>query len=191
MTTTRRTARMTKPANGYMARAEQATAIAAPTKIAAIAEPAKATKPGRGYVAFEMKHIAPSIDMVTMTANKSFSVLGANGAHATIWEGEKFTAVRAGSLGPDMWYIVRNVTGTKKCSCPANKPCKHEIAVQAKQAKAAVVVPQISEEAKAKQEETALYEKIKARAKYASQGHEDAVWNSAPLNGNRGFSLFR
>jgi hypothetical protein len=64
-----------------------------------------------------------------MTARKDMLVEGTNGASVSIKAGEKFTIVRAGSLGPDMFYIVRNITGEKKCSCLATKPCLHEIYV--------------------------------------------------------------
>lgn len=80
----------------------------------------------RGYIAFEMRYIGSSIDSVAMTALKTFTVAGENGASVTIEAGEKFHAVRASSLGQDKWYIVRNVTGMKRCTCVSHKPCVHE-----------------------------------------------------------------
>lgn len=80
----------------------------------------------RGYVAVQMSFDART-DKVEMTARQDMTIEGTNGASIRLSKGEKFTAVRAGSLGPDMWYIVRHVSGAKKCSCPATKPCVHEI----------------------------------------------------------------
>jgi hypothetical protein len=68
---------------------------------------------------------------VECVANKDMTITGENGAIVTLKKGEKFTAVRAASLGENMWYIVRQVSGEKKCSCPATKPCRHEKLVAA------------------------------------------------------------
>jgi hypothetical protein len=82
----------------------------------------------RGYVAVNFSFDSRT-DKVECVARQDMVIEGENGASVSLKKGEKFTAVRAGSLGPDMWYIVRHVSGVKKCSCPATKPCVHEIHV--------------------------------------------------------------
>jgi hypothetical protein len=78
------------------------------------------------------KYVAVNFSFDTRTnkvecvANKDMVITGENGAQVALKAGEKFTAVRAASLGENMWYIVRQVSGAKKCSCPATKPCRHE-----------------------------------------------------------------
>lgn len=82
----------------------------------------------RGYIAISMSFDART-DKVEITARQDMAIEGTNGASVIIKAGEKFTAVRAASLGENMWYIVRDVVGQKKCTCMSHKPCKHEIAV--------------------------------------------------------------
>lgn len=84
----------------------------------------------RGYVAVNMS-LDSRTDMVECTARKDMTITGEHGASVSLKAGEKFTMVRAASLGENMWYIVRHVSGIKKCSCAASKPCKHEIHVAA------------------------------------------------------------
>ena len=83
----------------------------------------------RGYVVVNFSFDA-NTDKVLCTANKDMVIESVNGASVSLKKGEKFYAVRSDSLGENMWYIVRFVSGEKKCSCPANKPCKHEKKVQ-------------------------------------------------------------
>ena len=82
----------------------------------------------RGYVAVNFSFDSRT-DKVECVARQDMVITGENGASVSLSKGEKFTAVRAGSLGKNMWYIVRRVSGAKKCSCPAAKPCVHEIHV--------------------------------------------------------------
>lgn len=82
----------------------------------------------RGYIAISMSFDART-DKVEITARQDLVITGTNGASVSIKAGEKFTVVRAASLGENMWYIVRDVVGQKKCTCMSHKPCKHEIAV--------------------------------------------------------------
>jgi hypothetical protein len=117
MTTTRRTARM--------------TVVTLPTaeQIAAANVTAKRSEP-RGYVAVKIEYVDARTEMLNFTANKDIIVQGTHGATVTIKAGEKFHAVRAGSLGEDMWYLVRpSLKGMKRCSCAANSPCVHEIRI--------------------------------------------------------------
>src|SRR5579859_6658787 len=77
--------------------------------------------------------------MIRCTANKDMTIQGVNGASVELKAGEVFYAYKAESLNEqqgrsDLYYIVRNISGMKKCSCPARKPCKHEIALAAKTA---------------------------------------------------------
>lgn len=90
---------------------------------------AKITQPARGFVAIKVDYIAAATTRIACVANKDMTIKGVNGASVTIKEGEAFWLVRAGSLGADMFYVVREVSGEKKCSCPANKPCKHEVSL--------------------------------------------------------------
>jgi hypothetical protein len=80
----------------------------------------------RPYTAVRIEFVPASIQTLNMTAKRDFTIPGTNGGSITLTKGERFTAVRASSLGHDMWYIVRQVSGLKRCSCPATKPCKHE-----------------------------------------------------------------
>lgn len=130
MPSIRRTTRLTTAAS------EATKPLSAPVATTKPAKPAP-----RGYVAINMS-LDSRTDMVEMTARKDMVIDGEHGASVSLKAGEKFTAVRAASLGEDMWYIVRHVSGMKKCSCAANKPCRHEIAVaeQAKKAEPAKVV---------------------------------------------------
>lgn len=83
-------------------------------------------KTTRGYTAIRIDHIDPRAERLTFTAKKDIFIEGVNGASVNIKAGEKFYAVRAASLGDNMFYIVREVIGVKKCSCPSVKQCKHE-----------------------------------------------------------------
>lgn len=80
----------------------------------------------RGYVAVNMR-IDPRNGKIEITACQDMTIEGANGASMTLKKGEKFVAVRAASLGKNMWYIVCSVTGFKKCTYSVTKPCAHEI----------------------------------------------------------------
>lgn len=82
----------------------------------------------RGYVAVNFSFDSRT-DKVECVARQDMVIEGENGASVSLKKGEKFTAVRASSLGPDKWYIVRQVSGQKKCSCASTRVCKHEIAV--------------------------------------------------------------
>src|SRR5689334_18917528 len=84
----------------------------------------------RAYTAVKIELVPSAITSLNITAKKPFTIPGLNGGSVSIAAGERFTAVRSESLGPDMWYVVRLVAGCKKCSCPATKPCKHERAVR-------------------------------------------------------------
>src|SRR5689334_22882606 len=83
----------------------------------------------RPYTSVEIINIGKAIKTLNITSKKDFTIQGTNGGSVTVKAGERFTLVRSDSLGPDMWYIVRQVSGVKKCSCPAMKPCKHEKSV--------------------------------------------------------------
>ncbi|GCE14216.1 hypothetical protein KTT_41290 [Tengunoibacter tsumagoiensis] len=57
-------------------------------------------------------------------------VQGTNGAEVHLRFGDVFYLIRSASLGDNMFYVVlADARGAKKCSCPARKPCKHEIKV--------------------------------------------------------------
>ena len=89
-----------------------------------------AAKTTRGYTAIRIEHIDPRAERLTFTAKKDINIEGVNGASVNIKAGEKFYAVRATSLGDNMFYIVRvAVVGAKKCSCPSTTRCVHEIHV--------------------------------------------------------------
>jgi hypothetical protein len=95
----------------------------------------------RGYVAVNFSFDSRT-DKVECVARKDMVITGENGASISLKAGEKFTAVRASSLGENMWYIVRQLSGAKKCSCPAIKPCKHEkLVTSAKVASPVVSLP--------------------------------------------------
>ncbi len=155
----------------------------------------------RGYVAVNLSfHI--NTDKVLCTANKAMVITGEYGASISLKKGEKFYAVRAGSLGENMWYIVRMVSGEKKCSCPANKPCVHEVYVTTGKplvelraeveartkarkvvAKPAVkVVPPVVAKVAPLSPSPALVAKLATLPEYCA---------SSSLNGNRGFSLLK
>jgi len=127
----------------------------------------------RGYVAVNFSFDSRT-DKVAMTARKDMTIKGENGAVVTLKQGEKFTAVRAASLGENMWYIVRDVTGEKKCSCAATKPCRHEKLV------AAAKVAQSQDKLPVQPVVSKIVDISKRR---------DML--SAPLNGNRPFSILR
>jgi ribosomal protein L14E/L6E/L27E len=169
----------------------------------------------RGYVAVNFSFDART-DKVTCTARKDMTITGENGASVTLKAGEKFTAVRAASLGENMWYIVRQVSGVKKCSCPATKPCKHEKLVaaskvatpvesmtirpieKATEAEAIVAAPKFengfkhtSNWATAQQEKEQNYIAIRNEMREIRARREEEERLVAPLNGNRGFRLMR
>jgi len=128
-TSIRRTARLTGAAE-------------APKLPSAPVAATKSTK--RGYVAVKFTGVDSRTEMMHCTANKDLTIQGEHGASVALKAGEKFTAVRAGSLGPDMWYIVRNAKGEKKCTCAANKPCKHEIKVASGKSQTRMVTGKVS-----------------------------------------------
>jgi hypothetical protein len=82
------------------------------------------------YTVVKIDFIAAETKMLQCTARKDMVIEGENGASVTLKAGEEFTLVRSDSLGEGWFYIVRQVSGEKKCSCPSHKPCKHEKAVQ-------------------------------------------------------------
>ena len=85
----------------------------------------------RGYTTVTIEFVDPRTNKLEMTARQDMTIPGQNGASVTIKAGEHFTAVRSESQGENQWYLVRHVSGCKKCSCPAKKPCKHEKLVAA------------------------------------------------------------
>lgn len=87
------------------------------------------TKTTRGYTAIRIDHIDPRAERLTFTAKKDIFIEGVNGASVSIKAGEKFYAVRAASLGDNMFYIVRQIVGAKKCSCPSTTRCVHDMHV--------------------------------------------------------------
>lgn len=86
-------------------------------------------KTTRGYTAIRIEHIDPRAERLTFTAKKDIFIEGVNGASVSIKAGEKFYAVRAASLGDNMFYIVRQIVGAKKCSCPSTTRCVHDMHV--------------------------------------------------------------
>lgn len=134
----------------------------------------QATK--RGYVAVSMS-FASGTTKVSMTAKKDMTVEGENGASVTLKAGEKFTVVRAASLGENMWYIVRDVIGEKKCTCAAMKPCRHEKLVAGSQPVSVLGEYKMSDE---------VYEKLAVIAR-----EKQSTMMNAPLNGNKAFSILR
>ncbi len=170
----------------------------------------------RGYVAINLG-FAPQTNKVLMTANRDIVISGENGASVSLKKGEKFYAVRSDSLGDGWFYIVRMVSGEKKCSCPAKKPCKHEIAVKA-------VAPVVAKPAAKKSQapyrdllkERAEDQAILGRLRHGIQEIKDRIaaeseyipvspspalieklatlpeyCATSSLNGNRGFSLLK
>lgn len=92
---------------------------------------AKITSAPRGYVAIQCDYIAAKTARIACVAKCDMEIKGANGATVSLKAGEAFHLVRSESLGDNWFYIVREVTGEKRCSCPANKPCKHEVSTKA------------------------------------------------------------
>ena len=95
---------------------------------------AKITTAKRGYVAIEVR-FAGETQRIACVAKVDMHITGTNGASVEIKPGEAYTLVRSESLskelGKTMFYIVRQVSGEKKCSCPAMKPCRHETGLAA------------------------------------------------------------
>jgi len=140
------------------------------------------------YTAVKCDFIAPQTKMLQCTARQDMTIQGQNGASVTLKQGEKFTLVRSDSLGDGWFYVVRQVSGEKKCSCPSHKPCKHEKAV--KTIKLTVAKPvESSTVAPIKSTDIALdIERFKKE--WAKPVRQKEDWTvAAPLNGNRGFSL--
>lgn len=152
----------------------------------------------RGYTAVKLEYIDPRAEKLTFTAKKDFTIEGENGASVTIKAGEKFYAVRASSLGPNMFYIVRCVPGIKKCSCASTKPCVHEKCVSTGRS---LVELKAEVEARAKG-------RVKARKSAKASKHQDKLpaqqevssveptplrrdMLDAPLTRNSGFSLLK
>lgn len=165
----------------------------------------------RGYVAVNFSFDSRT-DKVECVARQDMVIEGENGASVSLKKGEKFTAVRAGSLGENMWYIVRQVSGAKKCSCPATKPCKHEIAVftgrplaelqaeaearkSAKSRKSKVSSVVAAKVAEAEKLATSGAVVNQTPAKFAKSNEQTTVQRNSMLNAsltsNRGFSLLR
>lgn len=153
----------------------------------------------RGYTAVKLEYIDPRAEKLTFTAKKDIFIEGANGASVTIKAGEKFYAVRASSLGPNMFYIVRCVPGVKKCSCPSCKVCVHELHV-----KNGRPLAELKAEMETKAKERAKSRKA-AKAKLAQQEDKSSSQDvvslndkrrerdilDEPLTSNRGFELLR
>lgn len=91
------------------------------------------TSTPRGYVAIRVDFLSPETQSLRCTACKDKHYVGTEGTFVDIKAGEVFYLVRAASLGADMFYIVRLVTGQKRCSCAGNRPCKHELFVASKE----------------------------------------------------------
>lgn len=172
----------------------------------------KITQPARGYVAIQCDYVSAATTRIACVAKCDMTIEGTNGASVDLKAGEAFWLVRSESLGENMFYIVREEIGVKRCSCPANKPCKHEtglkayiaehgrsplhlrareIAAEASKAKAA----QIAEEAEQSRD---LFAVAAANAAQAGPAIDKALIAStaqsdrrlaSTLNGNRGFSL--
>lgn len=90
--------------------------------------------PPRGYVAIKTEFISSETSEIHCVAREDMRIEGTNGAFVEIKKDEHFYLSRAASLdklckpGEAMFYIVLvDRIGVKKCSCAANKPCKHEI----------------------------------------------------------------
>lgn len=144
----------------------------------------------RGYFAVNMSFAAQT-NKVTMTANKDMTINGENGASVTLRQGEKFTVVRAASLGENMFYIVRNVSGCKKCSCAAMKPCRHEKLVASKNASVSCRQPKRRSDIleRIEQDREAVLEVNNTLQPLWDKMAEKRLM--APLNGNRAFSILR
>jgi hypothetical protein len=86
----------------------------------------------RGYTVIYLGAIRPS-QLGKITAKKALHFTGVNGHSVDVAPGQSFYLAPSDSHGDGYFYIVLcDVYGAKKCSCPANKPCKHEIALSAK-----------------------------------------------------------
>lgn len=182
----------------------------------------KITSAPRGYVAVHVDYIAATTTRIACVARQAMTITGVNGASVELKAGEAFTLVRSESLGANMFYIVREVVGEKRCSCPANKPCKHETGLAAHVAKhgkpaihlrATRIAAEASKvAAMAMDDEPAIVGSVtqhialdddtltaaeeKTMAHLVSRPLMVSVacrrgMESAPLNGNRGFSLLR
>lgn len=103
----------------------------------------KQTKHTAAYTAVYMPYIknATPNSIIRCQAKEDRKIEGVNGASVELKAGEWFYLAASDSLGADMYYIVREVSGAKKCSCPARKPCKHEIKVAAKRQASMAVQP--------------------------------------------------
>jgi hypothetical protein len=139
----------------------------------------------RGYVAVNFSFDTRT-DKVECTANKDMTITGENGAQVQLKAGETFTAVRAASLGENMWYIVKHVNGQKKCSCPATKPCRHEKLVVASR-----VVKCVALSTRQSLNSTEVERIVRMPVITAPFVKKNTDRMAAPLNGNRGFSLMR
>lgn len=153
----------------------------------------------RGYTAIKLEYIDPRAEKVTFTAKKDIFIEGTNGASVTIKSGERFYAVRAASLGENMFYIVRCVPGVKKCSCPSCKVCKHEKLVATGRPLAEL---KTEVEAKAKERAKSRKAKVAKSAKVVEKSAQEVVspvdpiplkrdMLDAPLTSNRGFQMFK
>lgn len=86
----------------------------------------------RPYVAIRLEHVAS--DWIRCKARKDIDIVGENGGEVHIKAGETFYLARSRSLGDNMFYFVRcTLYGEKKCSCMAEKPCRHEKGVKARE----------------------------------------------------------
>lgn len=149
-------------------------------RTAKLSQPRKTAMP---YVIVYLDYIAPETTILPCTANKDMDVHGENGAVVHLKAGEAFDLVRSQSV-PNGWYIVRHVSGEKRCSCPSRKPCGHEEASALRQAtrrgrievsitgkRAEIVTPA----PKAKPCSVSITARMEA----------------APLNGHEGFKFWR
>jgi hypothetical protein len=144
-----------------------------------LAQPRKTAMP---YIIIYLDYIAPETKLLPCKANKDMTITGENGAIVHLRAGEAFDLVRSDSV-ENGWYIVRHVSGEKRCSCPATKPCIHEKAVAMRMAtrrgRIEILVAGRTAQIVTKPVPKPCSVTIEARMEHM------------PLNGNRGFSLMR
>jgi hypothetical protein len=135
------------------------------------------------YVIVYLDYVAPETTILPCTANRDMEIAGENGAVVHLRAGEAFDLVRSDSV-ENGWYIVRHVSGEKRCSCPATKPCSHEKASALRMAtRRGRIAIEITGKA-------AQIVTPKPAAKPCSVIVESRM-ERAPLNGNRGFSILK
>lgn len=147
----------------------------------------KITAQKRGYVAVHVDYISESAQRIACVANKDMTITGEYGATASLKAGEAFYLVRSDSLskrlGKAMFYIVRDVIGEKKCSCPANKPCKHETGLAVHIAEHGQPTIHLrAHQRQAEQSSGKLWAEFNARPKVAPRQCED--WSEPAIVGS-------